>query len=190
LNRERLRRHLPSLTFVVGLAFCLILAAAGFVYSGAYDIAADAPHTRIVHAVLETLRDRSIAVRARGIAPPADLEAPRRVSAGAGLYAEMCQGCHLAPGAERTEISQGLYPPAPELARATGLGAAEQYWIIKHGVKLSAMPAWGKTHSDPLIWDMVAFVRKLPALSPGEYRRLVASAPADHDAMMKEMHGH
>jgi mono/diheme cytochrome c family protein len=185
-----MRRHLPSLAFVVALAFCLIVAGAGLLYFGAYNIAADAPHTRLVYSALEKLRERSIAVRARGIVPPPDLEAPRRISAGAGLYADMCQGCHLAPGAEKTEISQGLYPPAPELAKARGLGAAEQYWIIKHGVKLSAMPAWGKTHSDPLIWDMVAFVRTLPRLSPGEYKRLVASAPADHDATMKEMHGH
>jgi mono/diheme cytochrome c family protein len=183
-----MRHHLPSLVFAVGLVLCLILAGAAFVYSGAYDIAADAPHARLVQAALEKLRERSIAVRARGIVPPGDLVAPARVSVGAGLYAEMCQGCHLAPGAEKTEISQGLYPRAPELARARGLGAAEQFWIIKHGVKLSAMPAWGKTHADPLIWDMVAFLRKLPALSPAEYRRLVASAPADHDAMMKDMH--
>ncbi|MEO7689038.1 MAG: cytochrome c, partial [Sphingomonas sp.] len=63
------------------------------------------------------------------------------------------------------------------------------FWIIKHGVKLSAMPAWGKTHPDPLIWDMVAFIRKLPTLSPEAYRKTVASAPADHDEMMKDMPG-
>src|SRR3546814_3671518 len=73
----------------------------------------------------------------------------------------MCAGCHLGPGVERSELSQGLYPQAPELAKHSHLGPAEQFWIIKHGVKLSAMPAWGKTHPDPLIWDMVAFVRRL-----------------------------
>lgn len=189
MNGEKMRRHLPSPTFVIALVACLVLLGGGLLYFGAYDVAADAPHTRLVYKVLEELRERSIAVRARGIAPPADLEAPGRISAGAGLYAEMCQGCHLAPGAERTEISQGLYPPAPELAHARGLGPSEQFWIIKHGVKLSAMPAWGKTHPDPLIWDMVAFVRKLPGMSPQAYHRMVASAPADHDAMMKDMRG-
>ena len=84
-------------------------------------------------------------------------------------------------------MSQGLYPQAPELAKGHAMSPAEQFWIIKHGVKLSAMPAWGKTHSDPLIWDMVAFVRKLPSLSPQDYQRLVASAPEDHDSMMREM---
>jgi hypothetical protein len=80
------------------------------------------------------------------------------------------------PGVERSELSQGLYPPAPDLARGSRLSAAEQFWTIKHGIKLTAMPAWGKTHSDPLIWNMVAFIRHLPGTSPSEYQRLVASA--------------
>jgi hypothetical protein len=51
------------------------------------------------------------------------------------------------------------------------------------------MPAWGRTHSDDLIWDMVAFVRKLPSLSAEQYQALVKSAPADHDTMMRDMPG-
>ena len=189
MDRETMRRHLPSFPFVGVIAALLLLFAAAFVYFGFYNIAADAPHTPAVHALLDSLRDRSIAVRARGIAPPADLNSPGRIAAGAGLYSEMCSSCHLGPGVERSELSQGLYPQAPELTRAGNLSAAEQFWIIKHGVKLSAMPAWGKTHPDPLIWDMVAFVRHLPGMSPAEYKRLAASAPEDHDEMMKDMPG-
>jgi len=189
MDRARLRHHLPSGTFVGILSAVILIAAGLFVYFGVYDIGADAPHTRPVYAMLESLRDRSIAVRARDIVPPADLNAEKRVSAGAGLYTEMCASCHLGPGVERSEISQGLYPQAPELAKTNDLSPAQQFWIIKHGVKLSAMPAWGKTHPDPLIWDMVAFVRRLPGMTPDEYKRLVASAPADHDEMMKDMPG-
>jgi mono/diheme cytochrome c family protein len=189
MDRARLRHHLPSGPFVAIAAAAVLLFGALLVYFGAYDIAADAPHTRPVYALLDNLRDRSIAVRARDIVAPADLNAPTRISAGAGLYAEMCSSCHLGPGVERSELSQGLYPQAPELAKGQDLSAAEQFWIIKHGVKLSAMPAWGKTHPDPLIWDMVAFVRRLPGMTPDQYRRLVASAPGDHDEMMKDMPG-
>ena len=168
MRKEWVGRHLPSASFVAVLAAITVLLAAGFLYFGIYNIAADAPHTRPVYALLENLRDRSIAVHARGIRPPSDLASPQRVSTGAGLYTEMCSVCHLGPGVEKSEISQGLYPQAPELAKPQDLSAAEQFWIIKHGVKLSAMPAWGKTHPDPLIWDMVAFVRKLPGMSPEE----------------------
>lgn len=80
-------------------------------------------------------------------------------------YAEMCSQCHLAPGVEKPEISQGLYPNVPEFARGDPLNRAEQFWVIKHGIKFTSMPAWGPTHSDGPLWDIVAFARKLPSLS-------------------------
>jgi mono/diheme cytochrome c family protein len=101
----------------------------------------------------------------------------------------MCTGCHLGPGVERSELSQGLYPPAPELARGDDLTPAEQFWVIKHGIKLTAMPAWGKTHDDNLIWDMVAFIRQLPKLNAAQYQAAVASAPESHQEMMEHMTG-
>ncbi|MGN6376390.1 MAG: c-type cytochrome [Sphingomonas sp.] len=195
-NRTRLRHHFPSGPFIAAAAIFVALLFAAFIYFGAYNIAADSPHTRPVFALLESLRDRSIAVHARGITPPGDLASAERVSAGAGLYGEMCQGCHLGPGVEKTEISQGLYPQAPELAKGTDLTPAQQFWIIKHGIKLTAMPAWGKTHPDPLIWDMVAFLQRMPGMTSEQYKATIASAPEDHDEMMKDVmpgaadHGH
>ena len=43
----------------------------------------------------------------------------------------------------------------------TDFTPAEQFWIIKHGVKMTGMPAWGVTHDDEMLWDVVALVRKL-----------------------------
>lgn len=184
-----LHRHLPSAAFVI-LATLVIAAFAGvFIFAGVYNIGADAPHYKPVYMALEQLRDRAIKHHARNIIVPADLNSPARISAGAGLYTGMCTGCHLGPGLEKTEMSQGLYPQAPELARGQDQTAAEQFWTIKHGIKLSAMPAWGKTHDDQLIWDMVAMVRALPKMTPEQYKATVASAPADHDEMMKDMPG-
>ncbi|TPG12757.1 c-type cytochrome [Sphingomonas oligophenolica] len=191
MTNDFFRRHFPSLGFVAVAIALVILVSAIAVQVGAYDVAADAPHTAPVHALLERVRDRSITVRARAITVPADLASPARLDRGAGLYAEMCTGCHLGPGLERSELSQGLYPQAPELAKSQDMNPAQQFWIIKHGVKLTAMPAWGRTHPDPLIWDMVAFLRRLPTMTPAQYQAAIASAPADHDEMMGEAaHGH
>ena len=184
-----LHRHLPSATFVSLAALVIAAFAGAFIFAGVYNIGADAPHYRPIYMALEQLRDRAITHHARNIVVPADLNSPARIATGAGLYTEMCTGCHLGPGLEKTEMSQGLYPQAPELARGEGRSAAEQFWTIKHGVKLSAMPAWGRTHDDQLIWDMVAFVRALPKMTPDQYKAVIASAPADHDAMMKDMPG-
>ena len=185
-----LKRHLPSVAFVLLFAMLLGGFAGAFIYAGAYNVGADAPHWRFVHNTLDTLRERSIARQARGIDAPADLNDPARIASGASLYAEMCTGCHLGPGLEPSELSQGLYPPAPELAEA-GLEqtAPQQFWAIKHGVKLSAMPAWGRTHNDKLIWDMVAFIRQLPNMTPAQYEAALASAPAGHDEAMEGMAG-
>ena len=184
-----LHRHLPSTAFVTLVATVVAAFAGVLIYTGLYNIGADAPHSKVVPMVLQQLRERAIKHHSRDIVAPADLNDPKRLAIGAGLYTEMCSGCHLGPGLEKSEMSQGLYPPAPELARGTDRSAAEQFWIVKHGVKLSAMPAWGKTHSDDLIWDMVGFVRSLSKLSPEQYKAAIASAPEDHAAMMKDMPG-
>lgn len=173
---------------VTGALLVLVGAAAVGIYAGLYNIAADVPHTQPVYWLFETVRDRSIAARARNIIVPDNLDDANRISRGAGQYAEMCSVCHLAPGMKRTEISRGLYPRAPELRRKTDLTPAEQFWIIKHGVKMTGMPAWGVTHEDEMLWDVVALVRKLPDLTPEQYETLVKDAPK-HEELMGETGG-
>jgi mono/diheme cytochrome c family protein len=104
-----------------------------------------------------------------------------------GDMLRMCSGCHLAPGMKRSEMSRGLYPRAPELKRGSRLTPGEEFWVVKHGLKMSGMPAWGVTHDDELLWDVVAFLRKLPELTPDQYQAIVKSAPRTHEQMMQEM---
>lgn len=184
-----IRRHLPSTTFTAVFLIAAAAFGAAFIFGGFYNIGADAPHSTAVFGLLRAFRENAVVHHSRDVQVPPDLTDPKRIEAGAGLYQEMCTGCHLAPGAEPSELSQGLYPQAPELAKASGRPAAQQFWIIKHGVKLSAMPAWGKTHNDELIWDMVAFIRQLPKMSPDQYKAAIANAPADHEEMMEGMQG-
>lgn len=156
------------------LAGIAVVAAAGFVWSGAYDVGADDPHTRPVHALIGTLRDRSIEARTKGLQVP-DLKSPARIAQGAGNYDAMCTGCHLTPGATATELSNGLYPAPPNLTRQT-VEPARAFWVIKHGIKASAMPAWGKSMQDEYIWNMVAFLQELPRLDAAGYKALVAQS--------------
>ena len=152
----------------------LLAAAAAFIWSGVYDIAADAQHTRPVHSMLQTLRERSIAARTGELVAP-DLSDPARIRQGAGNYNAMCMGCHLAPGMPETELSKGLYPSPPNLSQ-TSVDAAAAFWVIKHGIKASGMPAWGQSMGDEYIWNMAAFLQELPQLDAGEYAALVASS--------------
>jgi mono/diheme cytochrome c family protein len=172
--------------WVAYAAVLLVLLAAGawvFVYEGAYDVGADQPHWRLTARVLGVIRDRSIAVRASGLAVP-DLADPDLIALGAEHYAEMCTGCHLTPGAPDTELRRGLNPQPPRLALPGTRTPAEAFWIIKHGIRMTGMPAWGATHDDRAIWGLVAFTRKLPTLDAAAYSKLTGAAEHeshDHD---------
>jgi mono/diheme cytochrome c family protein len=154
-----------------GTLAALALGAAAFISSGIYDIGADDHHTRVVLALIAQLRDRSIMVRARAIEVPEVAEAGR-IAAGARRYATLCVGCHLAPGVTKSELRRGLYPYPPNLSQQDPPEARRAFWTIKHGIKMSAMPAWGKSLDDAAIWDLVAFVRKLPVMAPETYQQL------------------
>jgi hypothetical protein len=120
--------------FLIQLLVLAILLVAGlfaFAWSGYYNVAADVPHTAPVNALMETLRERSIARRAADIAPPADLDDAERVRRGAGNYDAMCVGCHLRPGRDTSEFSHGLYPAPPNLARRPIKSPAKAFWVVK-----------------------------------------------------------
>jgi mono/diheme cytochrome c family protein len=168
-------------------ALLIAVVAAVLVHMGSFDVAADKPHSQPVFWLMNTVRERSVAIRAADITVPGNLAEAKRIASGAAQYDEMCSLCHLAPGMKRTEISRGLYPRAPELRRKSELTPAEQFWVVKHGLKMTGMPAWGVTHNDELLWDVVAFLRKLPELTADQYQTLVKSGPKSHDEMMHEM---
>jgi mono/diheme cytochrome c family protein len=156
---------------VAGTLAVLAIGGAAFVGSGVYNIGADDHHTKIVLALIEQLRERSIAARSNSI-DAHYVEDPVRIAAGARHYAALCVGCHLAPGVTQSDIRPGLYPHPPNLAQEELQQAQRAFWIIKHGIKMSAMPAWGKTLNDADIWDMVAFIRKMPDMSAETYQLL------------------
>lgn len=162
------------------------LALVLFVYSGLYDMGADVHHWPLTFSFMATLRDRSIASHSEGLRPP-DLSDAGLVLKGAGQYAAMCTGCHLAPGMKDSELRPGLYPLPPNLSR-THVEPKIAFWVIKHGIKMSAMPAWGGTHDDATIWSIVAFLQKLPTLDAAQYKAIVAKAPPDEDMDMSTKH--
>ena len=173
------------------LALTALLALVGgvaFMYAGIYPMGADVPHNRLTYWVLETLRERSVARASNGIQVPADLDSPERLLNGGADYNDMCSGCHLKPGKTQSDFALGLYPAPPDLTEVhdTHGGDAEaedrrRFWIIKHGIKASGMPAWAPGHDDERIWNMVAFLKRLPELSPEQYQILTARGDNNQD---------
>ena len=167
-------KNLTLLLIAVGIAFVV------FIYSGWYDIGADTRHNKLTYWALETLRDNSVARAASEIQIPADLDSSARLLRGGPDYNEMCVSCHLAPGKSSTDFTKGLYPSPPNLTEIPEGTLTEaqhdqrRFWIIKHGIKASGMPSWAPGHDDQRIWDMVAFLKQLPELSPEQYQILTS----------------
>ena len=184
--KKHIKHH--SITIVVTLSV-VALGAIAFAYSGLYNIGADDHHTKPVFTVLQALRDRSIHVRSEDLKVP-NLNDPKLILKGAGQYAAMCTSCHLEPGVENSELRKGMYPQPPNLSK-THVDPQDAFWVIKHGIKMSAMPAWGMAgHDDLTIWSMVAFVEELPGMTSAQYKDIVARAPPDEDMDMGVDHDH
>lgn len=86
----------------IGTVVVLLMGGLIFIVSGIFDISADAPHWPVTRKIMETVRDRSVEVRARAVSVP-NLSDDQATLKGAGQYAAMCANCHLAPGQERSD---------------------------------------------------------------------------------------
>lgn len=185
-----LSKYLGCIKCLSVAAIVIALGGIGFVYSGLYPMGADVPHNQLTHWVLETLRERSLARASGGLQVPVDLDSSDRLLAGGADYNDMCVGCHLSPGMRDSDFSLGLYPVPPNLSEASGEHGHDDeptqhnqrhFWVIKHGIKASGMPAWGPGHDDDRIWSMVAFLNRLPTLSPEQYQILTARGESSED---------
>ncbi len=175
---------MKTLITLFGFVVLLIVAGLIYVFSGFYNVAATDPHTSLTHWVMNNAIEHSVLRHAEGIEVPS-LKDESMMNTGFIHYRENCAGCHTAPGAEPSEGAKGLYPNPPDLAKAAkGMTPAELFWVTKNGIKMSGMPAWGPTHSDDEIWAIVAFLEKLPTLTPADYQTL------NHSVGSEEHHHH
>jgi mono/diheme cytochrome c family protein len=164
------------------LAFIIVFAAIiggflAYISSGAFNVAATQDNPAWVDWIIGTTRENSIEARVGDIHVPGNLNDPKKIAMGAKHYAAMCAVCHLAPGQKMSETRKGLNPRPPNLPRiAKYLEPNEAYWIVKNGIRMTAMPAWGPTHSEEDLWDIVAFLKALPEMSPERYQVLSAGA--------------
>lgn len=166
------------LTVLAGVAGSLVLAvvvALAFVFSGVYDVSASGSQSRLLDWVLETTMERSVAVRAGELSAPLPTD-EAALTHGLEHYRAMCVVCHGAPGVDRNELAEGLNPRPPRLQRAAARWTdAELFWITKHGIKATGMPAFGQTHSDEELLQIVAILRRLPDLSDEDYAAMIAA---------------
>lgn len=96
-------------------------------------------------------------------------------------FADHCATCHANDGSGQTPIGKNVYPKAPDLrlADTQSMSDGEIFWVIHHGIRFTAMPAWGEGDpaQDKASWKLVHFIRHLPQLTPEELDQMKALNP-------------
>jgi len=98
--------------------------------------------------------------------PPADRQAA--IKEGDKLFRKECATCHGTRGYDLTDAGRWMYPRAADLTSRDSQSYSDEevFWIVKNGVRMSGMPAFGKVESDDHIWDLAFYVRSLPNTVP------------------------
>lgn len=157
---------------VVGGLLALGLLGFFVVVFGVVPIKASSGHWAVTRWFLEFAMGQSVATYSLGTEVP-DLAEPALVLKGAGHYASACQPCHGAPGEPASVTARQTTPEPPYLPEEIHhWRPRELFYIVYHGVKFTAMPAWPSREREDEVWAMVAFLLVLPGLTPEEYERL------------------
>ncbi|MES2563520.1 MAG: c-type cytochrome [Pseudomonadota bacterium] len=165
-----------TLVTVIVLAVIGAISGAAVIYLGLYNVAATQAHHPAVYWVLEKALRASVRQRSEDVVVPA-LNESAMLQRGLQLFKAHCVQCHGAPGVAPDAFALGLNPPAANLAHTARVWpAAELFWVIKHGVRTTGMPAWAFRLADEDIWAVTSFVQALPRLSPKEYQAMAAQA--------------
>jgi mono/diheme cytochrome c family protein len=153
-----------TLPFVIGVATAYGFAVTLLVFAlrlGILPVQADAAQSRLEASLLGSALHASVARHAPTGGNPQPSPETDSIM-GATIYRQMCSRCHGLTDRLDNTYGQSFYPPAPNLAvSGTTFSEGEIFWIVKHGIRNTAMPAWGSLLTDEEIWRVAGVVRKL-----------------------------
>jgi len=160
------------------LASAVAALGATLIWLGAYDVSATDQHLAPTYWLLDASMRRAVFQRAKRIEVP-PLSDAAMIDEGARHFRAHCVQCHGGPGVAPEAFALGLLPVPSNLAHtARTWRPAEVFWTIRHGIKMSGMPAWTFRLDDAQIWSIVAFMQVMPTLSPQRYREFAERSPA------------
>jgi cytochrome c553 len=140
-----------------GFAFILLLF---IVRLGVLPVQADATPSGLETSLLRSALHASVERHAPGGGNPRPSPETDRIM-GATLYRQLCSRCHGLTERSVNTYGKSFYPPAPNLPLiGTTFSEGEIFWIVKHGIRNTAMPAWGSLLTDEEIWRVAGIVRE------------------------------
>lgn len=158
-----LRRLLLLLLLVV-----IVLIAGGWYVFDRMSITAINQPSRMEIFLATQAKHRLVARAAQESLPTETPSNADTIEDGHTSYGSSCAGCHGYDGRTPTKLGTSLYPPSPSLASAEvqTYSDRELYVIIHGGIRLSGMPSFGNSQTSDQIWNLVHYVRTLPAALP------------------------
>lgn len=176
-RKERRKGHNEKRWIFRVAVFLFLVAFGGFLFvaAGIMPIKASSGHWAITAWFLNFAMRRSVVTHSLGIETP-PFDDPGLVTKGATHYEFGCRPCHGGPDLPQPVIAAQMTPHPPHLARTIPQWRADElFYIVKHGVKFTGMPAWPAQQRDDEVWAVVAFLLKLPKLTAEEYQKLSRS---------------
>jgi thiosulfate dehydrogenase len=145
----------------------LFVGAYAFIASGSFPANADSPPPAVERWLAHTSLHASVDREAPS-GPNPEAFNDTNLEAGIHLYEGNCLVCHGASDSQASNIAKGLYQHAPQLARrgVEDDPEGETFWKVKHGIRLTGMPAFSVSLSDPQIWQLALFLKHMDALTP------------------------
>jgi len=185
--RTRAVAYLKQLAVAAGVLIVLGVLGGFFVMlSGIVPIKASSGHWAITKMILDAAKRRSVATHTLGMKVP-PLDRPGMVIIGAGQYGFACEACHGSPAVKQPRVAAQMTPRPPDLRNvALTYTPDELFYIVKHGIKFTGMPAWPSRQRDDEVWSMVAFLRELPSMDAKRYADLTGRAVAQDDRLPME----
>jgi hypothetical protein len=179
MHSSKMECVMRILTLIGALAVIVGIGATVYFFGGFYSVAGTQEDPAIVHWALVQVRTASIDRHAHD-APPATINDPKTIQAGAREFAEHgCTNCHGGPGVAWAKFSEGLRPDPPDLKDVVGERTPSQlFWVIKNGINMTGMPSFALAGAkDEDIWEIVAFLKKLPTVTEADYKAWTAPPP-------------
>ncbi|MBW4047837.1 MAG: cytochrome c [Proteobacteria bacterium] len=136
------------------------------VYLGIFNVSALWNDPLPVYNLFKAVRTHSIERHARNVTIPKyiNFQDPTLIRSGFNIYVRSCMICHAGPGLKPSNfVREGLYPKPPKFSKTANLQLDPQklFWVIKNGIRMTGMPAWGPSKTDNQIWALVAFLNNI-----------------------------
>lgn len=164
--------------FIFGIVTVILVFAVGigFALMGFVSMRADNPPSKMEAILAGHAMDASVARAAPNAVNPITPDEPN-LAAGARLYRDHCAMCHGDPANPKSALADYLNPPAPQfMTDMADMPENQNFYILEHGIRWTAMPGWKNVLSDRQIWQTVTFLSHMDDLPPAAKQVFVETA--------------